>query len=179
MSEGVVVAGGRWRHLWPLSVVALVVVLDAVSKELAQLWLGGGEVVSAIPWLLDLRLIYNRGVSFGFLSTAPGWAMGLIVVLGAVLTVFGVWQAYKCDRGRLVALGWALFAGGAAGNLWERAYRGQVTDFLSLRLGDLPLFVFNLADFALTAAIALLVWGDWLRGRSAGGDAAGSGGGQA
>ena len=158
---------------------ALVVVLDAVSKELARLWLGGGEVVSAIPWLLDLLLIYNRGVSFGFLSTAPGWAMGLIVVLGAALTIFGLWQAYKCDRGWVVALGWGLFAGGAAGNLWERAYRGQVTDFLSLRLGDLPLFVFNLADFALTAAIALLVWGDWLHGRSAGEVGGGSSGGDA
>ena len=42
-------------------------------------------------------------------------------------------------------------------NLIDRSTRGSVTDFLDLRFGDLPLFVFNLADVWITLGVGILI----------------------
>ena len=64
------------------------------------------------------------------------------------------------DGGRLAAIGFALIVGGAIGNLIDRLRLGHVVDFLLLHLGDWTLFVFNLADAALTLGpiVLLLVY---------------------
>ena len=47
--------------------------------------------------------------------------------------------------------------GGALGNLWDRVWHCAVFDFLSLHLGNLPLFVCNFADIAISAGVLLLI----------------------
>jgi signal peptidase II len=47
-----------------------------------------------------------------------------------------------------------LVAGGALGNLADRAFAGEVTDFIAI--GSWP--PFNLADVAITCGVALLAW---------------------
>ena len=61
------------------------------------------------------------------------------------------------DGGRIAAAGFALILGGAVGNLIDRLRFGYVIDFLLLHIGDRTLFVFNLADAALTLGPALLL----------------------
>ena len=60
-------------------------------------------------------------------------------------------------RRPLGAVGYALILGGAIGNLIDRIVHGYVVDFLLLHIGDWTLFVFNLADAALTLGPALLL----------------------
>jgi signal peptidase II len=55
----------------------------------------------------------------------------------------------------IVALG--LVAGGAIGNLIDRAWFGWVTDFIQIPF-DFP--VFNVADSSVVVGVAMLVW--WL-----------------
>ncbi len=57
----------------------------------------------------------------------------------------------------LLRLGLALVFGGALGNLWDRAFRGTVTDFVQLFFGSYEFASFNVADSAITVGTALLI----------------------
>ena len=72
----------------------------------------------------------------------------------AIVLVF--WVSHR-EGGRLAAAGFALILGGAIGNLIDRLRFGYVIDFLLFHFGDWTLFVFNLADAALTLGPAVLI----------------------
>ena len=55
-----------------------------------------------------------------------------------------------------VAIG--LILGGAVGNGLDRMISGSVVDFLDLHFGDWHLFVFNLADAAISLGVVGLLW---------------------
>ena len=152
------------RTLTLLGIGLTFLALDAASKQMARLWLGE-QVIAVIPWLLDLRLAFNRGISFGWLSEAPAWVGWATVLLAVVISLVAIRQIFRPKTGWLAGLGWTLLAVGAIGNMWERIWRGEVTDFLSLKIGDLHLFIFNIADFCLTSAVILLLTADWLSTR--------------
>jgi signal peptidase II len=59
-----------------------------------------------------------------------------------------------------------LIAGGALGNLIDRVRDGAVTDFVRWRIHDHRWPIFNLADAALVAGVALILLGE-LRARRA------------
>ena len=61
-------------------------------------------------------------------------------------------DAIRHDRSPRVALG--LLIGGAAGNVFDRAQLGHVTDFLAV--GIWPKF--NLADTAITVGLVMIAW---------------------
>jgi signal peptidase II len=72
------------------------------------------------------------------------------------VVVLLVWRRAK-EQSRLIAAGYALIVGGAIGNLIDRIVHGYVIDFLLLHAGGWTLFVFNLADVALTVGPAILI----------------------
>jgi signal peptidase II len=83
------------------------------------------------------------------------------------MTIVGVmlWRLPK-NAGALMSTSLALVFGGAFGNLWDRIFRGSVTDFLQVFLGSYEFPAFNVADSAITIGAALLII-DLLRTRKA------------
>ena len=141
-------SGARaWR--FALALCGLVVVLDQATKAIVEANLVPGEQVDILG-PLQLTDSHNTGVAFGL---AGGSGAGVIVLtlaaLGLILALF----ARDPDReGMWVAVG--LLAGGAFGNLADRARVDAVTDFI-----DLPAWPpFNVADVAITFGVALLAW---------------------
>jgi signal peptidase II len=55
------------------------------------------------------------------------------------------------------SIAYALIAGGAAGNLIDRAFRGQVVDFVRAHYYDLNYPIFNVADSAISIGVTLLI----------------------
>ncbi len=105
---------------------------------------------------LDLALRYNRGVSFSLLSQdgALGAAVLTSFSLGvAVVLAIWLWRTPS----KLTAAGLGLIIGGALGNAADRAAYGAVVDFLDLHAFGRHFFVFNVADAAISAGVALLV----------------------
>ena len=98
--------------------------------------------------ILDLYRVHNTGIAFSMLAGFGG--LGPIVLTLAISVVVLIFWWRAREGGRLAAIGYALIVGGALGNLVDRVSRGHVVDFLLLHLGDWTLFVFNLADAALT-----------------------------
>jgi signal peptidase II len=137
-----------------ISVVAATVAIDQATKLLAERSLDYGQPIDLLP-ILSLYRVHNTGIAFSLLSGFGG--IGLIALTLAVTAlVLTIWHK-TADGGRLAATGYALIIGGALGNLADRFLYGHVVDFLFLHLGARPLFVFNLADAALTLGPALLI----------------------
>lgn len=139
-------------------VAVAVIVLDVITKALAENSL---MQVSAIPVLQDivqLRLVYNEGAAFGLhLGPYSRWLfLGFAVVAVIVLNALSR-KAQAGDRLRQLACG--LVTGGAVGNLIDRVRSDQgVVDFIDIGLGTLRWPTFNLADIAVTCgAIALAI----------------------
>ncbi|HSK26608.1 MAG TPA: signal peptidase II [Jiangellales bacterium] len=133
---------------------ALVLVLDQVTKAIAEDRLAGGRVVPVVDGLFQLRLVYNPGAAFSFATNAT--------VLLTIVSVVVVAVILRVSR-RLAHPVWAValgaLLGGALGNLGDRFFRspgplrGEVVDFL-----ELPGFpVFNLADSAIVLGASLMV----------------------
>jgi signal peptidase II len=137
-----------------LSVAAVVLALDIVTKVLAVKLLPPGQPVSIIGDTVTWTLVRNSGAAFS-MATGYTWALTLIAT-GVVVGIF--WMGR-----RLVSPWWAvglgMILGGATGNLVDRFFRapgplrGHVVDFLSV--GWWP--VFNVADPSVVGGAILLV----------------------
>jgi signal peptidase II len=155
-----------------LATAVAVVALDQLTKAWAVRTLDDGSTLDVLGQAVQLRLFRNPGAAFSF-ATGTTWIFTVVATAASVAIV-------RLSR-RLGSAWWALalglLLGGALGNLLDRLFRepafgqGHVVDFI-----DLPrLFVFNVADAAITTAAALLALLSWRGVRFDGTTAAGAG----
>ena len=154
-------------HLRPGIIAAIVVLaLDQASK----LWLlnvfdiARRGAVKLTPFF-DLVLAWNVGISFGwFQNESPVAQIGLMVIKVVAVIVLGVWMAWSRTLIATVALG--LIIGGAVGNAIDRLAYGAVVDFalFHVQFGEKTYnwYVFNLADAAIVAGVAALLYDSFL-----------------
>ena len=99
---------------------------------------------------------WNRGVSFGFLSSDVDWARWALAALAlGIIGFLASWLA-RAERGRVrIALGAVI--GGAIGNLVDRLLYGAVADFLDFHAFGYHWYTFNVADAAITLGAVVLL----------------------
>jgi signal peptidase II len=102
----------------------------------------------------DLVMAWNRGVSYGLLETHTQELLVLISVLISI--VLWIWMCRARRPLTVAALG--LVIGGALGNALDRLVHGAVADFFLLHWGQINWYVFNPADMAIVAGVALLLY---------------------
>ena len=141
-------------------IIFLVVMLDRVSKLYIRSHYAEWDITVAIPHIFNIVHAENFGAAFSMLASAPPLvrAVLLIGISAMVMTVVGVmlWRLPK-NAGALMSTSLALVFGGAFGNLWDRIFRGSVTDFLQVFIGSYEFPSFNVADSAITIGAALLI----------------------
>lgn len=146
----------RWKLY--LSIAAVAVALDQLSKLWARHALEVGRSVPVVDGYWDWRLSYNPGASFNLFDSATGARVFLsIMAVGAIAVVTWMVSRAKDDQRRTVA-GLALVVGGALGNLIDRIVHGVVTDFTLWHWQQHYWPMFNVADAALVIGVVLLVW---------------------
>jgi len=140
-----------------LGLAVAVLVVDQAVKA----WILDGLNLPArisVPVFGPLRLsmVWNEGVSFGFLQARHDLARwGLTVFAMAVALGLAAW-ARRAER-RLLGVALGLIIGGAIGNAIDRARFGAVVDFVDVSaLGFFP-WVFNIADSAITIGVILML----------------------
>jgi signal peptidase II len=140
-----------------LALAAATLAADQASKHLVASGFEAGTLHGAplMPFL-DLALRFNRGVSFSLLTQngALGAALLTSFSLG-VVAVLAIWLWRTKTMATAAGLG--LIIGGALGNAIDRASAGAVVDFLDLHALGRHFFVFNGADAAISAGVALLI----------------------
>lgn len=134
---------------------ALVLALDLVTKYLAQQWLNPFQPNEVLPFF-NLTLVFNRGAAFSFLGDASGWQRWFFIAIGFVAVIVIVSWLRRLSAGeKWTAAALALILGGAVGNLVERLWKGQVTDFLDLYYRNWHWPTFNIADSAISIGVGL------------------------
>lgn len=142
---------------------ALSFAVDQLSKfyitDIAKI--GLYESRSIIDGFVIFTHTKNYGINFGLFQGTPGdprpqyilIALSVAVSLGLLVWAFRRWQ----DGVFATAIG--LVVGGALGNAYDRFTLGAVTDFLNVTCcGINNPYAFNIADVAIFAGVALLLY---------------------
>lgn len=144
-------AWSRW-----LLISAIVLVLDVYTKHLIQQAFQYGEHLQ-VSSFFDLVRYHNEGAAFSFLATEGGWQRFFFSAIAFIASVVMIYLLRKNSEQKLFCLALALVLGGALGNLYDRLTLGYVVDFLFFHIGQYYWPAFNLADFAITGGVALLL----------------------
>jgi signal peptidase II len=140
----------------------IALVLDQASK----LWLlyvfdlGQRGAVPVTPFF-DLVLAWNVGISFGWFQNDSWIAQAILTaVKAAAVIALAVWMAWSRTMLATIALG--LIIGGAIGNAIDRFLYGAVVDFALFHIEiagkTFNWYVFNVADVAIVAGVATLLY---------------------
>lgn len=139
--------------------IPLAAALDQATKAwaLSALWPPYSEGVAVLP-VLNLRLGFNTGVTFGlFAQSAAGAVWALVAAKLAVVGLLLAWLLRRAaSRAEAVALG--LVVGGALGNITDRLRLGAVVDFIDAHHGGWHWPTFNMADVAIVCGVAALLF---------------------
>jgi signal peptidase II len=158
---------GPTRAWGPRAGLGLIVALSVFALDQAvKTWLlwgygiAGRQPVAAGPFL-DIVLVWNIGVSYGLFPVESETGQRLLALFKVVVSVFlWLWLTRAADR--IMAVSLALIIGGALGNALDRVLYGGVADFFSLHLraigSQFHWYVFNIADVAIVAGVALLLY---------------------
>jgi signal peptidase II len=145
-------------------------VATLVIDQASKLWLlfvfniADRGVVKVTPFF-DLVLAWNIGISFGWFQNDSLLAQAVLTAIKAVaVIVLAIWMARSRNWLATVALG--LIIGGAIGNAIDRVAYGAVVDFalFHVQIGGNTFnwYVFNLADAAIVAGVAALLYDSFL-----------------
>ena len=146
-------------------------VIDQASK----LWLlyvfdlPNRGTVKVTPFF-DLYLAWNIGISFGWLQNESALAQyGLMAVKAVAVVALAIWMARSETKLATAALG--MIIGGAIGNGIDRLAYGAVVDFalFHVEIGGTVYnwYIFNLADVAIVAGVAGLLYDSFFGGPTA------------
>ena len=141
-------------------IAVAVFLLDQGSKFLAKKYILANTTYSIIPNIIELFLVENKGISYGFFANLSGALRILLVNILPLLIIFVIicyiflnWQKIQKNP----RIGWALILGGGSGNLLDRIFLGGVTDFMHFRFFEISFFVNNLADDFITIGFIFLI----------------------
>jgi signal peptidase II len=142
----------RWRA--PLTIAAVVVLIDQLAKQWAVNALADDHVIDVV-WTLRLNLAFNSGMAFG-----RGTGFGPVIAVVATGVLVWLLMSLRSEGSRLSAFGMGCVIGGAVGNLIDRFFRGDawlrgpVVDFIDFQWFP----IFNIADIAINVgAVALIL----------------------
>lgn len=155
------------KHIWELfdetslRVLTLGVVLDQVTKGLANTFLAGHALIPVVDGYVDLHHVNNPDVLFGFLTDmhwlprifASKWLVGLV----QIPVIYAYTRTTPSQR--VLRMSLALILAGGFSNLFDRIKSGAVVDFINLHFGHSGAWLtINLADLCIAAGALLLAW---------------------
>ena len=158
--EGSEPAGRPPRPFWVLigAVTIPIILLDQATKLFVKAHMELYESIAIVRNYLDITYTLNPGAAFSMLANAPLWVRrAFLMTLASSAIAVLIVLIYRSARVSVTSIAYALIAGGAAGNLIDRAYRGQVIDFVRAHYYDLNYPIFNVADSAISIGVTLLI----------------------
>ena len=144
-------------------IVAAVLVLDVVTKYLAEARLPRYREVPILGDVFQLQLVYNPGAAFGIhIGDYSRWFFAVLTVVALVVLAVMVRQTKPGDALRFYSI--AAVMAGATGNLIDRLRSSQgVVDVLLFSVGSVRWPNFNVADMAVSCgavALAVALWNE-------------------
>ena len=142
--------------IW-LSLVAVTVFLDQITKYYTVLYLKPIDTQPLWEGVLHLTYVENTGAAFGMMKDSR-WIF-MVTSTVAILGILGymIYRTYvkKSPLPWLEALSLSLIVGGGIGNMIDRTVLGYVVDMIDFRLINFA--VFNVADSFVCVGAGLMV----------------------
>lgn len=141
------------KNIWSVFMIAVIVIIDQVTKYLAVNYLYGKPAFQFIKGFIEFVYAENTGVAFSMLSGGR-W---FFIILTFIVVIACLVYMYKGKAQKNLWLYWSLgvVISGAIGNLIDRVRFGYVVDFINPTFVDFA--VFNIADCAVTLGAVSLV----------------------
>ncbi|HJU44826.1 MAG TPA: signal peptidase II [Vicinamibacterales bacterium] len=132
---------------------------DRVTKHLAVTTLAGAPNQSFFGDTVRLQYHENPGAFLAFGASWSPSARAFFFQFGNALFLAAAgFLASRYRWSRVASYGLVLFLAGGLSNLADRLAIGSVIDFLNVGIGPIRTGIFNVADVAIMAGIAMVLW---------------------
>ena len=153
------------RHTFPAVLFSLILGLDQLTKHLIlRTFLPRPNHLIEILPFLNLRLVWNPGVSFGLMRTIPRPDLLLSGIALTITIILLLWLRKATDRTTQAAL--AMIIAGAIGNVIDRFRFGAVVDFIDVHAYSYHYPAFNVADSSIFMGVVMLIFLSYFSNRS-------------
>ena len=159
--------GAVRRFFILFAAVANLVLVDAVTKELARGYLRGAgasrpRVIEIIPNLFNLAYVENRGCAWGMFQ-GQVWPLA---IFGLIALAFLIWKRKSVFGASLLSsIAEPLLYAGIIGNVIDRLFRGYVIDMFDFHWGIHHFPCFNIADSLICISVGLMLIASLFEGR--------------
>lgn len=158
-----------WSRWAPLGlIVALATLVIDQAHKYWMLHVYGIEAkgrVTVTPFL-DLVYVKNIGISYSLFTQDTMLGQYLLAGFAFVASIALWLWLNRSSRDSLSAVSISLIIGGAIGNAIDRLLIGGVADFFSLHAFGFYWYVFNIADVAIVAGVAALLYDSYQGSRN-------------
>lgn len=141
-----------------------IITFDQLTKFLIRLQFRESESISIIGDFFRLTFVKNPGAAFSFSFESAILNQIFFLVLPSVVVIVLICVILKTkDNNKYYLLSYSLILGGAVGNLIDRIFMGEVTDFLDFDFPDFLIHrwpTFNIADSSIVIAITIIFFYD-------------------
>ena len=139
-----------------LILIILIFILDRVSKVFV-IYLTDKNLVTEIfsSKFLNINLIWNEGIAFGFFSFNQEYLYNLLTLIILLVVCIVLVMIIKNEGYKKYAL--LMIFGGAIGNLYDRVFFKAVPDFIDFHIGEFHWFIFNVADIFISLGVFFMI----------------------
>ncbi|WP_429970909.1 signal peptidase II [Fructilactobacillus sp. Tb1] len=127
-------------------------IVDQLVKLLTRMNLNLGQEVTFIPGVLSFTYLQNTGAAWSFME---GNSIFFVIVALFAICIFS-YLLLKNQDNKIMSLGVILMLTGTLGNLFDRIFKGFVTDMIKIDFINFP--IFNIADMSLTFGVIILLF---------------------
>ena len=149
------------ENIFIFLIILFCVFFDRYTKN--EVIINFSENVFFINNYINIDLIWNTGIGFGFLSTESSLIYNLVSALvGAVIVILCYFTIISEATDKLI---YAIIIGGAIGNFYDRLIFNAVPDFIDLHYDRYHWFTFNVADIFITLGIIIFLTNEFLKNK--------------
>ena len=149
------------ENIFIFLIILFCVFLDRYTKN--EVISNFSENVFFINNFINIDLIWNTGIGFGFLSTESSLFYNLVSALvGVVIVILCYFTIISEVADKLI---YAIIIGGAIGNFYDRLIFNAVPDFIDLHYDRYHWFTFNVADIFITLGIIIFLTNEFLKNK--------------
>jgi signal peptidase II len=160
---------GLSKVLLVIFVLILNVGCDQISKNIARQHIPDSHEIGFLNNHFVLIKAENRGAFLSAGHDLPE-ALRTIILMGLpiAMLIFALFYIFRNNQNsifRIISISFII--GGGIGNLYDRIFRGSVTDFLYIDFGIFETGIFNFADVSIMLGIFLVLSEPFLTNKKA------------
>jgi signal peptidase II len=142
-------------------IFVMIIAADRITKLMVPLFMDLHQSIPVIPGFFSFTYVKNTGGAFGILAAWDSPLRRTFFIAASIAAIVLLGFLYKqaiSGTSPFMRISLIFIAGGAFGNLYDRAFSGEVVDFLDFYVGSWHWPAFNIADSAIFVGAVLLAY---------------------